>query len=292
MESALYPPVTPTALRCGCYLTSIGSLDYAPGERYPRKGHPDDFDFKWQKGRILSDFAIVLVTRGKGEWQLRNRPIEPIQPGDVLYLVPGQWHRYRPLESTGWTERWVCLRGSVVYGYMRAGTLSDKCMRLSGCGDSHLLERLERLYLDVGLASDSNLPSWGPRALALLLEATGDDNMPGVGEVENPDPVAIAMRFIEENCHRRIQVETVAKHCGCVRRTLERYFRSAGLPSIGQVILRSKLKQAQILLRESSLLVKEIAFACGFNGVQQFILCFRREHGSSPGEWRLRKRGQ
>lgn len=288
MDSALYPPVTPSALRGGCYLTSIGSSAYSPGESYPRSGHPDDFDFQWSKGRILSDFAIILVTNGEGEWQLRNRPVERIQSGDVLYLVPGAWHRYRPISDVGWTERWVCLRGSVVYGFVRAGTLSDKCSRLTKVDENHLMERMDRLCHDVQARKDKNLPSWGARALALLLEALGDVHLMGAGEVENPDPVTVAMRFIEENSHRQIQVESVARYCGCVRRTLERYFKAADLPPIGQVILQSKLKQAEILLRESNLLVKEIAFACGFNGVQQFILSFRKEYGKSPGEWRER----
>jgi AraC-like DNA-binding protein len=286
MQRALYPPVTTPALRGGCYLTSIGALTYRAEEDYPRKGHPADFDFKWDKGRVLSDFAMVLITDGEGEWQFGEAEVEPIFPGDVLCIVPGQWHRYRPKKSIGWTEQWVCLRGSVAYGFMRAGTLSDKCKLLRRRGDAHLRERMQRLYEDVLQQPEVNLPSWGARALALLLEATGDGLRQRQEAVNNPDPVAVAIRFIEENAHRRIQVETVAQHCGCVRRTLERYFKTAGLATIGRVITHSKLAQAEILLRESNLLVKEIAFACGFNGVQQFILCFRREYGLSPGEWR------
>lgn len=286
VNTALYPPVTSSALRGGCYLTSIGGLDYAPGEQYPRSGHPADFDFVWSKGRVLSDFAMVLITAGQGEWQLRGRHVESIRAGDVLFIVPGQWHRYRPVRSVGWTEKWVCLRGSVVYGFMRAGILSDKCARWSGRGDQHLLERMDRLCEDVFVRPDHNLPSWGARALALLLEASGDSAGYALANEMGGGLVSLALRFIEENSHRRIQVDAVAFHCGCGRRTLERHFKAAELPPVGQVILRSKLEQAKILLRESNLLVKEVAFACGFNGVQQFILSFRRQYGESPGEWR------
>src|SRR5690606_24414483 len=118
-----YPPVNAAALRGGCYLTSIGSLSYGRSQEYPIEGHPEEFTFDWNRGRSLSDFALVLITDGAGEWQGRQTDPARIESGDGLFLVPGQWHRYRPLKTVGWTEKWICLRGSAVHGFVRAGLL-------------------------------------------------------------------------------------------------------------------------------------------------------------------------
>jgi quercetin dioxygenase-like cupin family protein len=34
-----------------------------------------------------------------------------LTPGDAFFLVPGQWHRHRPLPDTGWTLCWISFNG-------------------------------------------------------------------------------------------------------------------------------------------------------------------------------------
>ena len=99
-----YPPLDATSLRAGCCLTSIGALTYRPGQKYPQSGHPKDFDFQWQRGRKLPDFALVLVVAGRGQWETEQGGPQTVVAGDAFFLVPGGWHRYRPAPASGWTE--------------------------------------------------------------------------------------------------------------------------------------------------------------------------------------------
>ena len=289
MNSFHYLPVEVNTLRGGCCLTSVGSLTYGPREKYPASGHPAEFNFDWKRGRALADFALVLITNGSGEWEAGTGGLTGVSAGDVLYLVPGGWHRYRPEFQTGWMEKWISLRGSVVHGFSRAGMLPDSCILQKGGIRSHLESRMDRLVRDVMADCGSNRPSWGVRALSLFLECFGDQEPTGGPSRHSEPAMETALRFIRENAHRPIGVSEVAASCGLERRTLERYFERAGLGPVGRRIVNERIARAEMLLLETGMQIKEIAFACGFGGAQRMIYDFRRNRGITPGEMRRMK---
>ena len=99
----------------------------------------------------------------------------------------------------------------------------------------------------------------------------------------------MAMQFIRDNAHRPIRVRDVATDCGLERRTLERRFRGAGLPPVGRTIILERITRSEILLAETGMQVKEVAYACGFGSPQRMIYDFRRIRGTTPGRLRARK---
>lgn len=284
-NALFYPPLDATALRAGCCLTSVGSLSYHPGQRYPQAGHPKDFDFRWQRGRKLPDFALVLVTAGRGQWEAETGGRQAVGAGDAFFLVPGGWHRYRPEPATGWTEKWICVQGASVHGLVAAGLLPGQCFHLRGGAQRGMTERLDRLRRDVAAKPGLNRPSWGLRALTVMLECFETDT-PLEPPAARAGGAEAAMRFIRENAHRPIGVREVAAECGLERRTLERRFRGAGLPPVGRSIILQRIARAEQLLTETGMQIKEVAYACGFGGPQRMIYDFRRVRGTTPGSFR------
>jgi quercetin dioxygenase-like cupin family protein/alkylhydroperoxidase/carboxymuconolactone decarboxylase family protein YurZ len=69
------------------YYTSIGNVTFEPGARTKWHYHPG--------GQIL------LVTRGKGFYQEKGKPIQIIQEGDVIKCPPNviHWHGATPMDS-------------------------------------------------------------------------------------------------------------------------------------------------------------------------------------------------
>ena len=284
MDGFHYPPVDGRIMRCGIYLTSVGRLTYKPGESYPVSGHPERFDFEWSKGRSVGDHVLLMIDRGVGEFELADGVRHEVSAGDILYIVPGQWHRYRPLATSGWTERWICLNGAALHGLRAAGVLpTTATLTRDGLEDS-VLQRFDRLLLDVVASPHHNQPSWGARAMALLLECFGDSEpVPPAATGSTAPGAAEALRFISENCHRPIRVEDVARHCGLERRTLVRRFAAAFPHGVAGAIIRNRIERAEMLLRSTTLPVKEVAYACGFGSPQRMIYDFRKHRGITPG---------
>ena len=281
-----YPPLDATSLCAGCCLTSIGALTYRPGQKYPQSGHPKDFDFQWQRGRKLPDFALVLVVAGRGQWETEQGGPQTVVAGDAFFLVPGGWHRYRPAPASGWTEKWICVQGASLHGLVVSGLLPDQCLHLRAGIRPGMEPRLDRLLRDVASEPGVNHPSWGLRALTVMLECFETESGTGPEPAQRAGVTDEAMRFIRENAHRPISVRDVAAQCGIERRTLERRFNRARLPSVGRSIILQRIARAELLLAETPMQVKEVAYACGFGSPQRMIYDFRRVRGVTPGSLR------
>ena len=277
-----YPPVNAALRSGGYYLTTAGREKSAGAAAYPLSGHPPKFDFDWQRGRKLHCFAVVMIVDGTGEWESPRGLHLPVAAGDVLFLVPGGWHRYRPHAATGWTEVWGGVGGTMVLGMVAAGHLPATCQLLAGAGSLSIRAGLEHLVSDVVSLPDENRASWAMRALAVMLEVSGEASRPGPLPSKPHTTVTRALQFIEENLHRPIAVPEVASFAGVSRRTLERDFSEADIGAVSHHIIAQRVARAERMLLETKLSAKEIAFDCGFGGSQRMIYDFHRLRGLTP----------
>ena len=97
-----------------------------PGDRYPKGGHPHGFAFSWSKGRVLSEYQALHVTRGEGEFESKRSGRKIVPAGSVVLLFPGVWHRYRPIPNVGWDEYWVSFNGEYIERLIQQGFFSPK----------------------------------------------------------------------------------------------------------------------------------------------------------------------
>jgi LacI family transcriptional regulator len=105
------------------------------------------------------------------------------------------------------------------------------------------------------------------------------------------DPlVAAALRFIAEHSHEGISVDDVARHVHATVRSLRRHFHAATGRTMMDEIARLRLERAKRLLVESSEPIYHLALACGFEDVKHFHKVFRAAEGTTPREYRLRRR--
>ena len=102
--------------------------------------------------------------------------------------------------------------------------------------------------------------------------------------------VAAAMRFIRENAHSPIQVESVCRAVHVGRRTLENRFRNLLQRSVYEVIRRERIERACRLLKETDMLVEDVSTACGYATRERFNQAFKQETGTTPSGYRRRYR--
>lgn len=102
--------------------------------------------------------------------------------------------------------------------------------------------------------------------------------------------VARALRFIQDNAVRPINVADVVRHVGCSRRTLELRFQQILGRSANREIQQARLERAKRLLVETDLSVVRVAEAAGFASSNYLIRLFHRRIGLSPAAYRQRLR--
>ena len=92
--------------------------------------------------------------------------------------------------------------------------------------------------------------------------------------------------FIEENLHRNLGLEELAKQVGYGRGHFLKTFRAAAGTSPHQYLLDRRVERAKAMLKKTRTPLVEIATACGFSSQSHFSNEFRRRVGISPGRYR------
>ena len=98
--------------------------------------------------------------------------------------------------------------------------------------------------------------------------------------------IEIAKHYIVENFTDDISLTDIAGHCYVSPFHFSRLFKTFTGYSPHQFLLITRLQQAAILLRHTSQPVTDIAFSCGFNGVEHFTAAFRQHYQLPPAAFR------
>ncbi|MDZ8117227.1 substrate-binding domain-containing protein [Pontiella agarivorans] len=102
--------------------------------------------------------------------------------------------------------------------------------------------------------------------------------------------VGDALRFIRDHAHQSILVDDVARAVHVARRTLEHKFRNLLCITVHDSIRRERIARACRLLKETDMLVEELAESCGYTTRERFNQAFRTETGTTPSGYRKRYR--
>jgi hypothetical protein len=106
-------PINPMSRTLEFYLNDAGHA-IVPGNSGSSPAiekHLQKHSFSWEQGRVLQEFQVVYISKGKGVFQFTQGELIPINAGDALLLFPGEWYRYRPDPEVGWVEYWIRFNG-------------------------------------------------------------------------------------------------------------------------------------------------------------------------------------
>jgi LacI family transcriptional regulator len=103
------------------------------------------------------------------------------------------------------------------------------------------------------------------------------------------DPIiACASKYIRDHASEPVSVDEIARHARVSRSTLDSRFQKAFRRSVHEELQRMRLQIARRLLLTTKLSIAEVAQRSGFSSDAYMNHVFRREFGSTPGEFRQR----
>ena len=105
-------------------------------------------------------------------------------------------------------------------------------------------------------------------------------------QVESPTPdFPLAIKeYIHYFYYRPIQLNDLCDHFNCSKATITNAFKRT---YVRQYLIDYRLKQAQILLKDVQMPIKEIASQCGFTDQNYFTKVFTKAFRVSPTAYRL-----
>jgi len=269
----------------GFYVNNLGRNVIGKYAEYPSMDHPDQYIFTWDKGRVLDEFHLVLITKGEGVFESNATGKIKVSDGDVFLLFPDVWHRYKPKKSTGWTERWVGFSGAIANQFLSNGFFNADEPIVSKCNIPSVLHHFNTLFklFDKATYGYQHLASGVCIQLMAELHAikSGGSNLDNLNSM-----ISRAKSMMYKNINGSIDLLEIASNLGVSYSKFRIDFKKQTGVSPLQYYLRLKIEKSKELLLNSKKSQKEIAFELGFESEVYFNRLFKRKTGWAPGKFR------
>lgn len=280
-------------------IASNTSAEIVASERIRGK----DFGCIWH---FHPEFEITLVISG-GSFRWIGDKISPLEAGDLTFIGPNLPHDYRNDAVAGRAPKKVDaitvqfhpdFLGANWLGHAEMAPIQRVCQQAV-----HGLEIEGQTRKDVTKLMMEMPGAHGVRRLILLLEILDRlANSPDLLRISSPgftpeikssdgERMDAISRFIEKNIERPLYLSDVARHAGMTDVTFSRYFRSRTGKTFPDYINELRIARVCRLLAETEETISGIAWSCGFDSMANFQKQFRRIHGCTPKDYRLRSFG-
>lgn len=269
----------------GLFLTGAGYAQIPPAIAYPPNVHPSGYFFTWEKGRILQEYQINYITEGAGLFETAEAQFQ-VEPGSILLLRPGMWHRYRPDTSTGWNEHYIGFNGDFCQNLFNEGFFpQSKPVIYVGFQESLLkiFQEIIQLVKDEKTGHQQVCAANTMLALSKILSVVRNQEFAGK-TIERT--IRKACVYFRENLNTNVNIEQLARELNVGYSYFRQMFRKYTGISPTQYHLSLRIQKAKDLLVSTDQSSKEIAIDLGFESYFYFSRIFKDKTGKSPTEFR------
>jgi AraC-like DNA-binding protein len=269
----------------GLNLNAVGELEIEKNSNYPLVGHPSGYMFNWITGRILQEYQINYITEGYGIFENKHGTFR-ITPGTIIVLFPGEWHRYRPLKTTGWKEHYIGFNGALVETLLKPDFFKKENPTIKVDFKKELYE----VFIMILDHATNEKAGYQQICTGLIITYIGQI----ISAIKNKEfegkeiekRIQQACFILRENINSNIDARKLASDLN----TGYSYFRImfkkyTGMSPI-QYHLQLRIKKAEDLLLLTHKPIKEIAYELGFQSLFYFSRLFKKKTGKNPGEMR------
>ena len=270
----------------GININTVGFQPIPPDTDYPSTDHPKNYYFSPCKGRVLTEYQILYISKGKGTFTSESTRKTNIRKGQIIVLFPGQWHTYCPSTDTGWNEYYIGFEGSIIDNLIQNKFISADNQVL----DVGVNEELVNLYSNAIQVAKDDKKNTQQYLAGIVLHIIGmvisySQNR-SLKLNKSGQIMERAKIIMTENIHRKIDIQQVATNLGTSYSWFRKEFKEYTGFSPAQFFQEQKLRKAKELLLETNLSIKEIAFKLDFSSYEYFLSFFRKRVGVTPSEYR------
>ncbi len=287
-----YPAIHESDEKWGITVTTAGFQLIEAHKAYPPEGHPKTHRYHYLSGRILDEFQLVYITKGKGVFSSKSVSEQLLEEGTLFMLFPGEWHTYRPHEDTGWEAYWVGFRGNYVSQLVaNSFFLPENPFFQIGYNDE-ITSLFQQVIAHINREEPGSQQLLGGiifHMLGYLFHFRKNAIFTNKAVVSKINKARVLMR---EHINTNISPEEIAGMLNISYSWFRRTFRQYTGFSPAQYIIQLKVQRAKELLSQTNDSVKEIADSLKFEPADYFSVFFKRATGISPLAYRLLSRGK
>ncbi|MBP5320838.1 MAG: AraC family transcriptional regulator [Kiritimatiellae bacterium] len=272
--------------RLGSYITVAGQEVFGKGDVFPSALHNSYYSSVGEGRRLEGkEHQILYIRSGKGKLEFEGGKGVLLKAGSVTILRPGEWHRYKPDQTSDWSEAYIGLGGDMVEHVVRELFPKPDPIVLDLSSDTRFDASMMALVDEIlsdGVGKPHSLAMKVLSLIASLVERAHDSKSAPTSYMA----IRRASLYIAHHLDETLDLESLAKRFGMGYSFFRRRFRIyTGLsPLAYQLSLR--MRRAKRLLKGTDAPISEIAKSLGFRSQAYFARFFRKETGQSPRSYR------
>ncbi len=258
------------------------------GEKYTEKNRPfyiemtgitypdPAYHIKRDNSQI---YCLEYIIEGEGIVTVDNRTNHP-EKGDLYILPKGCRHDYYSDPENPFEKIWMNVNGS----------LCDELIHVYGINGVLIVKKLDEVYpifqefLSICENKELSIDEVHSRCalvfhklIMTISQRIASEKVPVANETANE-----IKAYIDRNIYEHIGMEEIAKHVNLSQSQVNRIFKkNFGLTPYNYILGR-KIETAKLLLKNSSLSVKEIAYKLNFADEHYFSNLFLEKTGVRP----------
>lgn len=235
-------------------------------------------DVNYRIKRVNPDFAVLeYVMDGEGEIIVKGKK-HHAEKGDVYLLKEGEDCEYYSSPENPWTKIWLNFFGTSV----------NTLVSLYGLDEVTLVKNIDiydemKQIIEICKSREevnSRTELIFHKILRILHTKISST------EESVSKEAKILKDFIDSDFSKNISINTLAALIFRSESQTIRIFKAAYAVTPYEYIIGRRIKNAQLLLTNTNLYIKEISERCGFGDEHYFSNIFKAKTGTSPKEYR------
>jgi AraC-like DNA-binding protein len=286
-----YLPLSNDDKKWGLYILNAGCIRTEPSASYPISAHPSDYYFNWNNGRVLDEYQLIYITKGTGIFESESCKYQAVKAGTVILLFPGERHRYKPSQDTGWDEYWIGLKGEIMDNLVQHAFFKPESPCLYIGFNEQIFSLFDTIIEKTKTEASGYQPLVSGAALHLMGSLHATMKQTSAEHEDREILVNKARLLFRSNIDKSFSPEQAAEELQVGYSWFRKIFKSYTGLSPGQYCIQLKIEKARSMLSDPSLSVKEIAYALKFESSFYFSKLFREKTGMTPTAYRQRAMG-
>jgi len=281
-----YFNISPNDEAWGIVVTTVGYQQVPPQSPYPLSQHPESHIFIPANGRVLKEYQLIYISKGKGYFESKSSKRQLVEAGTVILLFPNEWHTYEPDKNTGWFEYWVGFKGLHIDKRVENGFFTRKNPVFKLGFSSSLIG----LYEDIVNYAMEEKTGYQQIISSIVLYILGlvyfkNRNLTFTDSFA-VNKINEARAIMKQEIESSISPKSIAEDLGVSYSWFRKMFKKYVDVSPAQYQANLKFLRSKELLDTTNLSITEIAYRLNFETSGQFSTFFHKKEGINPLRYR------
>lgn len=250
-------------------------------------GHEDCKPGHYFGPAVREYYLFHYIHSGKGIFQDSNNTYE-LGEGQGFLIFPKDLTYYRADLENPWSYSWIGISGLNAAEYFRRSGLTRENPIWTAKRDEFLELCLKNMNLVNGMkiSAGPRITGYSYLFLSRLIEIA-EEMHPAKHMINRQESyLRSAIHYMEQNYHKKITIEEIARHVGLDRNYLGSLFKKHLNVPMREFLANLRINKACGLLKREDIRIADVARSVGYEDQLQFSKVFKKQKGMCPLDYK------